>query len=197
MSVSVPAAAAILREAMRESVRRHSFWYLVQGGMMTLAGLCALLFPVFSSLAITLVLGWLLVIGGVMRGIGLIASRHLPYFWLQAISVLLSLLVGLFILRNTGEGLLMLTLLLIILFLIGGISRVIFALSIRPFPNWGWVLLSGSASVVLAFFLYASLPVTALWLLGVCLGIELVGEGVSLSWLAWKVRTARRPVTTP
>jgi len=42
MTMSLDAAAQVMREAMRETVRRHSHWYLVQGGVMVLAGILAL-----------------------------------------------------------------------------------------------------------------------------------------------------------
>lgn len=65
---------------------------------------------------------------------------------------------------------------------------MIFALTIRPFPDWGWVLASGIVGIVLALWLWASIPVTAVWLLGVLLGIELICEGATLGHLAWQVR---------
>jgi uncharacterized membrane protein HdeD (DUF308 family) len=37
-------------------------------------------------------------------------------------------------------------------------------------------------------YLWASLPVTAIWLLGVLLGIQLISEGAALGYLAWQVR---------
>jgi uncharacterized membrane protein HdeD (DUF308 family) len=111
-----------------------------------------------------------------------------PHFWLQLVSVVLFILVGSLFLRNPGEGLLTLTLLLIVFFMVEGISKVIFALTIRPFPNWGWVLGSGIVGILLALYLWASIPVTAVWLLGVLLGIELICEGAALTHLAWQVR---------
>jgi len=75
-----------------------------------------------------------------------------------------------------------------VLAMIEGISKVIFALTIRPFPNWGWVLVSGIVGILLAFYLWASIPVSAAWLLGVLLGIELICEGAAISHLAWQVR---------
>jgi len=72
--------------------------------------------------------------------------------------------VGVLFLRHPGEGLLTLSLLLIVFFMVEGISKVIFSLTIRPFPNWGWVLASGIIGVLLAFYLWASLPVTAILL---------------------------------
>lgn len=188
MSMSLEAAAQVMREAMRETVRRHSLWYLVQGALMVLAGILALVYPIISAVAVIVLLGWLLIISGVVQGISLIGARHVPHFWLQLISVVLSVVVGVLFLRNPGEGLLTVTLLLIVFFMVEGMSKVIFSLTIRPFPNWGWVLASGIVGILLALYLWASLPVTAIWLLGVLLGIQLICEGAALGYLAWKVR---------
>src|SRR5262249_9597958 len=188
MTMSLESAAQAMREAMRETVKRHSLWYLIQGALMVLAGLLALVYPVVSSFAVVLFLGWLLIISGVVQGISLIDARNVPHFWLQLVSVVLSVIVGLLFLRHPGEGLLTLTLLLIVFFMVEGISKVIFSLTIRPFPNWGWVLASGIVTVLLAFYLWASLPVTAVWLLGILLGIQLINEGAALGYLAWHVR---------
>ena len=61
MSISLEAASQVMREAMRQTVKRHSLWYLFQGGLMILAGILALLFPVASSIAAVVFLGWLLI----------------------------------------------------------------------------------------------------------------------------------------
>jgi uncharacterized membrane protein HdeD (DUF308 family) len=188
--ISLDAAARVMREEMRRTVKRYSLWYLIQGGLMMLAGILALVYPAISSVALVLFIGWLLIFSGVFQGISLIGARHVPHFWLQLISVALFIVVGALFLRNPGEGLITLTLLLIVFFLIEGISKVIFALTIRPFPNWGWVLASGIVGIVLAFYLWASIPVSAVWLLGILLGIELICEGAALTYLAWQVRNS-------
>src|SRR5262245_45149651 len=172
MTMSLDAAAQVMREAMRETVRRHSLWYLVQGGVMILAGILALIYPVASSFAAVLLLGWLLIISGVVQGISLFDARNVPHFWLQLVSVVLSVIVGVLLIRHSGEGLLVLTLLLLVYFMIEGISKVIFSLTIRPFPNWGWVLASGLVGILVALCIWASFLVTAICLLGVVLAFH-------------------------
>jgi uncharacterized membrane protein HdeD (DUF308 family) len=188
MAISLQAAAQVMREAMRETVKRYSLWYLVQSGLMILAGILALVYPAMSSVAVVLFLGWLLIIGGILQGISLIGAHHVPHFWLQLVSVVLFVIVGILFLRNPAESLVTLTLLLIVLFMVEGISKVIFALTIRPLANWGWVLASGIVGILLAFYLWANIPITAIWLIGVLLGIELICEGIALGLLAWRVR---------
>ena len=60
----------------------------------------------------------------IFQGLSLIGARQVPHFWLQLISVALFIVVGALFLRNPGESLLTLTLLLIVFFLIEGISKV-------------------------------------------------------------------------
>ena len=188
MSVTLEAAAQAFRDAMRESIRRHSLWYLIEGVLLVATGLLAVIYPVVSSVAVVALLGWLLIISGIAQGVSLVGARHVPHFWLQLISVVLAVLVGFLLLRDPAQGLLTITLLLIVFFMIEGISKIVFALTIRPFPNWAWVLASGVVGVILAAILWASLPVTALWLIGLLLGIQLVSAGAAIAYVAWRVR---------
>jgi uncharacterized membrane protein HdeD (DUF308 family) len=190
MAISMDEAAAALREAMRETVRRYSLWYLIQGVLLVVAGVLALVYPLIASVAIIFLLGWILIISGVLQGIGLIGASNVPHYWLQLISAVLAILIGVLLLRSPDSGLLIMTVLLIVYFMVEGIAKVIFALTIRPFPNWGWVLGSGLVGILLALILWANMPLTAEWVLGLMLGVLLVCEGAALTYLAWRVRHA-------
>jgi uncharacterized membrane protein HdeD (DUF308 family) len=186
--MSVDQAAKVMRSAMRDTIKRHSMWYLLQGALMVIAGIIALIFPVFSSVTVVLMLGWLLIFSGIFQAISLIGATNVPHFWLQLISVTLSILIGVLFVRNPGQGLVTLTMLLIVFFMVGGMAKIIFALTIRPFPNWAWVLASGAIGVLLSFYLWSSMPVTAVWLLGLLVGIQLISEGAAQAYMAWQVR---------
>jgi len=188
MSISLDAAAAAMRDAMRDTVRRYSLWYLVQGILMVVMGLLALIYPWIASVAIVRLLGWFLIVSGVLQAIGLIGAREVPYFWLELISAVLAIVIGLLLLRHTDAGLLFFSVLFIVYFMIEGIVKVIFSLTIRPFPNWGWVLASGLVGIVLAVYLWGNLSTVSDWMLGFLLGILLVVEGAALTSLAWGVR---------
>src|SRR6266478_6541939 len=105
MTMSLEAAAQAMREAMRETVKRHSLWYLVEGGLMILAGILALVYPVASSFAALFLLGCVLIASGIVQGISLIDAREVPHFWLQLVSVVLSIIVGVLLIRHRGAGL--------------------------------------------------------------------------------------------
>ena len=82
------------------------------------------------------------------------------------------------------------TVLLIVYFFVEGISKIIFALNIRPFLGWVWVLLSGVIGILLGAYLWANMPVASEWVLGVLLGIQLIVEGAALAFLAWMARSS-------
>jgi uncharacterized membrane protein HdeD (DUF308 family) len=190
MAISLDAAAEVFREAMRNAVKRYSLWYLVEGLLLIAAGVLAIVYPIFSSTAVIVLLGWLLVISGLVQALSLISARHVPHFWLQLISICLAMLIGFLFLRDPEQGLATITLLLIVFFMMEGISKVVFALTIRPFPNWGWVLASGMVGIVLSGVLWTYLPVTSVWFLGFLLGMNLISVGSAIAYLAWQVRTS-------
>jgi uncharacterized membrane protein HdeD (DUF308 family) len=188
MAMSLDAAAEVFREAMRETVKRYALWYLIEGVLLVVAGVLAIIFPIVASATVVILLGWLLIISGILQGLSLIGARHVPHFWLQLISVCLAILVGFLFLRDPAQGMLTIALLLIVFFMVEGMSKVVFALTIRPFPSWGWVLGSGLVGILLSLILWATLPTTAVWLIGFLLGINLISVGAAIAYLAWQVR---------
>jgi uncharacterized membrane protein HdeD (DUF308 family) len=193
MAIPLDAAAAALRDAMRETVKRYSLWYLIQGVLLVIAGFLALVYPLIASVGIVYLLAWVLIISGILQGISLIGASNVPHYWLQLISAVLAILIGVLLLREPESGLLIMTVLLIVYFMVEGIAKVIFALTIRPFPNWGWVLGSGLVGILLALILWANMPLSAGWVLGLMLGLLLISEGAALTYLAWHVRTSTAP----
>lgn len=77
--------------------------------------------------------------------------------------------------------------LMIVYFLIEGIAKIVFSLSVRPFPNWGWVMASGILGVIIAFWLLAN-PGMSLLFLGIFIGVQLIAEGVAIWMMAWTVQ---------
>jgi len=189
MSTSVDEAAQVLRQATQDEIRHHSVWYIIQGSLMVIIGVVALFHPLLSSVAATIFLGWLLIIGGVVQAIGLIGVGRVPYFWLQLISAILAGVVGYLMIANPAQSVLILTLLLIVFFMVEGISKVVMSLMVRPLPSWGWMLASGIIGIVLSMVLWSSMPITAAWLLGFMLGVSLITQGLALAWLAWQARS--------
>ncbi len=190
MAMTMAQASAAMRDAMRETVKRYSTWYLLEGVFLVIAGVLALVFPYIASVTLVLLVAWILIISGVLQAIGLIGAKEVPHFWLQLISAVLAIVIGVMLLRNPNAGLLVMTILLIVFFIVEGFSKIIFALNIRPVTGWVFVLLSGVIGILLGAYLWTNMPLSSEWVLGVLLGIQLICEGAALAFLAWMIRSS-------
>lgn len=186
-NISLSEASAAMRAALQETVKRNSLLFLAQAALLIIAGIVAVLYPLLTSKALALFLGWILIIGGVFQIITLIGSTKVPHFWLQLVSTVLAMIVGFIFLNNPGIAVGTLVLLMIVFFMVEGVSKIVFALSVRPLSNWGWVLVSGLVSVLISFYLLGN-PALSLWLLGIFIGIQLISQGIAIGSMALKAR---------
>jgi uncharacterized membrane protein HdeD (DUF308 family) len=188
MTETTSAAAALpVGEAVQSTAKRNSFLMLMQAMIMIGAGFLALVYPLMTSAALALFLGWMLIISGIVQAIAHVVTRDVPHFWLQLVSAVLYTVVGFLFVRNPGVAVATLALLLIVFFLVEGIAKVALALTVRPLPNWGWVLASGVIGLLLGLYLMFN-PVLSLVTLGLLVGFLLIAEGVALGAMAWQVR---------
>lgn len=187
--ISLSQASEAMRHALQDTVRRYAWLFLVQAVLLVIAGAVAIIYPLFSSVALALFLGWVLIAVGIFQLISLIGSSKVPHFWLQLVSSVLAVVVGFLFVNNPAAAVGTLVLLMIVFFMIEGVSKIVFSLSIRPLPNWGWVLASGVVSVVIAAYLLSS-PALSLLMLGIFIGIQLISQGLAIGYMAWKLREA-------
>jgi uncharacterized membrane protein HdeD (DUF308 family) len=170
-----------------EVLRKYSTWFLIYGVVLIALGVFSIVAPGIATLATTLMVGWLLIIGG---GVGLFmafsAGVAAPGFWWHLLTSVLYLLAGLAILFQPISGVLTLTIVLAAYLLAGGATRILLAFGYKPdLPGaWGWVLFSGMVDIVLALIIIAGLPGTAIWVLGLMVGINLLMMGVSIVMLS-------------
>jgi uncharacterized membrane protein HdeD (DUF308 family) len=67
---------------------------------------------------------------------------------------------------------------------VDGVFRSILALQIRPRTGWFWLLLGGIVGIVLCVMIWQRLPSSALSVLGLLLGINLVISGFTFLMFA-------------
>lgn len=156
----------------------------ILGTILILLGLAAIVFPHMASISVELFAGWLFVIGGVVQVFHTLQSKgHGGFMWAILVG-LLQIAVGLILLVYPLSGVIALTVFLAVSFLVEGIFRTGQAMQIRPRPGWFWALLSGMLSIVVGVLLYVQLPGSALWAIGLLIGINLAMGGWALLMLA-------------
>jgi uncharacterized membrane protein HdeD (DUF308 family) len=113
--------------------------------------------------------------------------------FLHLLGGILELIVGFLVLKAPADAAVFLTLLLAVYLLVGGLFRLGAGLTHR-FPGAGLVALAGAVSALLGLMVALEWPVSALWFIGICVGVDLVLNGAS--WLAFAL-AARRLPTSP
>jgi len=161
-------------EAMRRRMRRAGFVLLA-------IGMLGVVLPPFISITLSLLIATLLLLAGLLVSYVTWHSYNRSLLaWLKPF-VLFSL--GLLVLFNPIAGAAALGLILIVYFLIDGFAGIGFAFALRPLRGWVWTLISGLASVILALIFILGWPFSALWLVGLLVGISLVFDGIALLML--------------
>jgi uncharacterized membrane protein HdeD (DUF308 family) len=84
---------------------------------------------------------------------------------------------------NPGISAVSLALLIASFFIVGGVFRIVRAVTVR-FRNWSWVVFNGAVTAALGILIWASWPLSGLWLIGLFLGIEMIFYGWSMIMLA-------------
>jgi uncharacterized membrane protein HdeD (DUF308 family) len=180
-----------LLSAVVASIHEHWVLYLVEGIILLVLGFAAILIPPIATLAVEIFLGWLFLISGVAGLITTFWMRQAPGFWWALLSAVLGIAVGIVLLRWPLSGVISLTLVLGMFFIIEGVASIMFALDHRRdlSGRWGWMLASGIIDLVLALVIFTGLPGTAAWALGLLVGINLVFGGSALTAMALHARS--------
>jgi len=182
---------ADIRSAVSAAIHRHWGLFLFEGIVLIVLGTLAVLVPAVASVAATVVFGWILLISGVVGLVATFRAQGSPGFVWSLISALLGIVAGIILLSMPVQGALTLTAVLIAFLLVEGLATVLFALEHRKGSSgrWSWVLTSGIVDLVLGVMLLAGLPGTAVWALGLLIGINMIFGGWSLVWMALHARS--------
>ncbi len=191
MSTNGPDITEIQR-AVAQSLREHWVLYLVEGIVLLVLGALAIIIPPLASIAVTIILGWLFLVSGVMGLVTTFWMRAAPGFWWALISGVLGIVVGIMLLASPLRALVPLTILLVAFFIIEGLSSIMFSLEHKRelSGRWGWMLVSGVVDLILAAVIFAGLPGTAAWAIGLLVGINMIFGGSALIAMALHARTA-------
>ena len=199
MATPDPIRTERLRSLIARSVHDHWGLFLFEGIVLVLLGMLAVFLPVAASLAATIVFGWLLLISGIIGLITTARARHAPGFGWSLVSALIGIAAGVLLLTRPVQGVFTLTAVLIAFLVAEGIVSIFYAIEHRnaASAHWGWMLASGIIDLCLAGLLFAGLPGSASWAVGLIVGINLIFGGWSLIAMALAARSASPPLVPP
>jgi uncharacterized membrane protein HdeD (DUF308 family) len=188
--MTLPQDITKLQSAVSATVREHWKAFLIEGILLVILGLAAMIVPPLASLAVTIFLGWMFLITGVIGLVLTFWARQMPGFWWSLISAALAVVAGAILLARPMQGVLTLTIVVGAYFLAEGVATIMYALEHRKelSERWSWLLVAGLMDILIAFLIIAGLPGSAEWAIGLLVGINLLFGGGTLIGMALAAR---------
>jgi uncharacterized membrane protein HdeD (DUF308 family) len=192
MAMNRPADDEGIDRALTSAIHAHWALFLIEGIILVILGIAAIVLPPIATLAFELIIGWLFLISGIVGLITTFWMRRAPGFWWALLSAVIGIAAGIVLLRWPISGTLSLTLVLIAFFVVEGIATIMYAIDHRAqlSSRWGWMLASGIVDLILAGIIFAGLPGTAAWALGLLVGINMLFGGTAMIGMAVAARNA-------
>jgi len=192
MTMNQPQSGNDMRRAVVSAIREHWVLFLIEGIVLMLLGAAAIILPVIATLAFTLLIGWLFLLSGAVGLVTTFWMRNAPGFWWSLLSAVVGIAAGIVLIRWPISGTVSLTLVLIAFFIVEGIATLMFAFEHRArlSGRWGWMLASGIVDLILAGIIFAGLPESATWALGLLVGINMLFGGSAMIAMALAARSA-------
>jgi len=162
----------------RKGTEGHTQPWVLGIGLMTMAlGVGAIVLPFIATFAIELLIGVALVFVGGMQIAHAISGQLSKEATFRLLAGAAYGAVGLFLVLFPRQGAVALTLLLAMLFILLGTAKIALAFHMRPSGAWGWFMLNGIVATALGVLIWAGLPSTAAWAIGLLVGIDLLLSG--------------------
>ncbi|MFH8607127.1 HdeD family acid-resistance protein [Streptomyces sp. NPDC018029] len=161
------------------TVSRSFGWLALLGVILAVAGVVGLVYTGFATLTSMLLFGWLLLVGGVVGLLHAVQSRGSSFFWLGVVVAALNLAAGVVIIRRPEVAAEALTMFAALLFLTGGVFRLVGSLVVRG-PQFALTLLQGAFGLLIGILVLAEWPSSSQYVIGCFFSLTLLFDGLGL-----------------
>ena len=165
-----------LGEGIR-ALRSKWGWIVAFGIVSLIAGVIALASTVMATASAVLIVGVMMLFTGVAEVVAAFNAKDWGHRLLWLLLGALYVFAGFVCLQNPFAAATILTLMLGIALIIGGLLRVFLATRMKQGTPWGWVVFSGIVSFLLGLMIVAQWPASSFFVLGIFLGVDLIFIG--------------------
>lgn len=175
--------------SVEATVARHRLWFIVLGVALIVLGIVAIAFPFMTTVATKIVLGWLFLIAGIVQIVHAFAMQKWSGFFFSLLVAALYVIAGGWLAFFPLAGILTLTVFLAVMFIIQGLLEANMAFRMRPNNGWLWMLVAGIVAIAVGVLILAELPSSALWAIGLLVGVNLLSSGWAYLFFALAARS--------
>lgn len=147
--------------------------------VMIVLGFLAVFLPLTTGLAVSILVGWIIVFGGFTYLAHAFAAQGAGGFLWRMLIGIVYIVGGGYLAFHPGLTLESLTLVVAAIFFIEGVVEIVVFFQFRTLPGAGWILFDGIVTLLLAYVIWHPWPSSATWAIGTLVGINLIVSGVT------------------
>jgi len=175
-------------ESIPGLVKKGTTWSMVWGVLLIIFGILAIDSPFIAAMAFSLIIAWLIIFAGAVHlAVAFHAHGAGSKIW-KILVGLAYIAFGIYLLMRPGIGVLSLTLILAILFLVEGVLDLMLYFRMRRESGSVWILIDAIVTLLLGGLIYVHWPSSSLWAIGTLVGVSMIMSGVSRIMLSMAVR---------
>lgn len=177
-----------MAQAFSSELHRVTTWSIVLSVLMIIAGILAIASPLWAGIAITVLVGWLLLFSGVLHLVyAFRGGRATAVIWEIVLAIVYGL-IGFYVLANPGIGLASLTFAIAFYLFVEAIVEFMLSYQLRHESGAGWMLFDGIITLILAFLIWANWPSSSVWAIGILVGVSMLFSGITRLMITSTVR---------
>jgi len=181
MSASDNPGPHTLGEGIR-ALRAKWGWLVAFGIISMIAGLIALASVVMATASAVIIVGFMMLMAGATEIVAAFNAKDWGHRILWLLLGALYVFAGFICLQNPFQAATLLTLMLGVALIVGGLLRIFLATRMKQGTPWVWVVLSGIITFLLGLMILAKWPDSSFYVLGILLGVDLIFMGSG--WLS-------------
>jgi uncharacterized membrane protein HdeD (DUF308 family) len=176
-------------------IKKASGWLIGIGVVFILLGMIAIFEPGFAGLAVTILVGWVLIFGGLAHLVAAFSGGGAGRVIWQVLIGILYILGGIYFLTHPLLALGTLTLLLAVIILMEAVFEVITYFRMRGEGGSGWLLVNALITLFLGGLIWFHWPSSSVWAIGILVGVNLLMTGISRLMFGLAARQLANRVT--
>jgi uncharacterized membrane protein HdeD (DUF308 family) len=169
-------------------IKKASGWFIAMAVVFIILGIVAIVEPGVAGLAVTILVGWLLVVGGVAHLIAAFSGGGAGRVIWQVIVGIIYIVGGFYFLTHPLLGLGTLTLFLAGIILVEAVMEFIAYFRMRSEGGSGWLLVNALITLLLGALIWVHWPSSSVWAIGTLVGVNLLITGFSRLMLGMAAR---------
>jgi len=160
-------------------IKKASGWFIGMAVLFILLGMMAIIEPGVAALAVTILVGWLLIFGGVAHLVAAFSGGGAARVVWQVLIGIVYIVGGFYFLAHPLLALGTMTLLLGVILLTEAVFELISYFRLRREGGSGWLLMNALITLLLGGLIWFQWPSSSVWVIGTLLGVNLLMTGIS------------------